>query len=136
MTDRQPQVLILTRGYLHDLPDNLPPADVELDLQRLLKDPARALPEELRDLTGRDEQVRGFVFATAGATVLVDQTARLVCELTLLVPQVVVHIGCAGGKHRAVAIGDGLGVALESLGISTEVQHLHKDLARVVRTHA
>ncbi|ANZ35274.1 hypothetical protein BBK82_03465 [Lentzea guizhouensis] len=130
------QVLIVTHGYLHTRPADTPPADVELDLQRLLKDPARVLPQELRDLTGQDDLVRRFVYATAGAPTLTATTAQLVLELTALVPQVVVHVGCAGGKHRAVAIGEGLGLALEQLGITTEVQHLHKDLPRVVRAHA
>ncbi len=128
------RVLVLTHGFLHDLPD-VPPADVALDLRRLLTDPDRSLPETLRDETGQHDEVRRFVYATRGATVIVDQTARLVVELSLLLPRVVVHVGCAGGKHRAVAIGDGLAIALEQLGISTEVRHLHKDLDPVVRSH-
>ncbi len=131
-----PQVRVITRGFGHQLPADTPRPHLVLDLRELLDDPARRLPATMVGLTGQHPDVRGFVYRSAGATTLVDHTARYVHGLSALHDQVVVMVGCVGGKHRAVAIGDGLALTLEGLGLNVEVQHLHKDLDPIPRDPA
>ncbi len=127
-------VLVLTHGYLHPLPAELPPADLELDLRRLLADPAHRPQGDMLDRTGLDSDVRAFVLATQGAELLVANTTRLVRDLADVKP-VVVRVGCAGGKHRAAAVGQELADRLtRSSALDVEVRHLHVDLPRVVGT--
>lgn len=135
----QPDVLILTRGHLHDLPDGTPPADVEFDLRRYLADPAHRPQGDMLDLTGLDPRVRRFVLATSGARPLLRNAARL-ARGTAAVKPVVVVFGCAGGKHRAAAMGEECAKRLRKRGLRfwtrplrVEVRHLHADLPRVIR---
>lgn len=136
MTTAEARVLVLTRGYLHDLPADTPPADIELDLRRLLADPAHRPSGDLLKLTGLHDAVRAFVFATPGATMLASATAQLVLGMATVKPHVVVIAGCAGGKHRAPAVGEKLGAALRMFGLEVEVRHLHAHLDRVIHERA
>lgn len=64
---------------------------------------------ELRDLTGEDDRVKEYVFRWEQTNVFVEKTIDL---LEFLIPnyikegktQLVIGIGCTGGKHRSVAI--------------------------------
>lgn len=139
MTTTAPDVLVLTHGHHHDLPDGLPKADLQLDLRRLLDDPAHRPEGDMLGLTGLDPVVRDFVFATRGARTLIRRAVRLVRGAAAVKP-VVVLVGCAGGKHRAAAVGQELADRLGRRGwrfwirpLHVEVRHLHVDLPRVVR---
>ena len=65
--------------------------------------------EELRPLTGMDKAVQDYVLGNPDATVFL---ARLQALLTHLLPlyqkegrsQLVIAIGCTGGKHRSVTM--------------------------------
>lgn len=129
-------VLILTHGYLHTLPADLPPVDIHLDLRRLLADPAHRPQGDMLDLTGLHPQVRAFVLATRGARRLIRDTVRQIRGAAAVKDDVVVMVGCAGGKHRAAAVGAELGRRLSRRGWSrfeVGVRHLHVDLPCVVR---
>jgi len=131
-TAARPDVLVLTRGFLHRLPDGLAPADVVFDLRRLLADPAHRPEGDMLDLTGLDPAVREFVLATPSAEPLLEYAVELVAEMAAVKP-VVVMFGCAGGKHRAAAVGAELGGRLQARGLRVAVRHLHVHLPRVVR---
>lgn len=127
------EVTIITRGHLHPLPADCPEPDIEFDLRRLLKDPAHKPEGDMLDLTGLDEKVRQFVLDTPGARDLIGSAVPLIFMLSQVKP-VTVMVGCAGGKHRAAAVGQELAAQLQAFGVRVEVTHLHVDLPRVVKT--
>lgn len=128
-------ISIFTRGYLHDVPRWVPTWNVELDL-RGLRDPAHVLPEHMRDLRGDlDEEVRAFVLETHGAP---EVLGRLVSDVLGAFAasedgDVVVMIGCAGGKHRAASFGVFLTALLRAAGFTVNLRHLHAHLPRVIK---
>ena len=132
MTDIDPtRITIRSFGYLHDRPADLPPADITIDLRRLLADPAHVPDGSMLDMTGLDAAVRRFVFATPGALDLVDNTRRLVRAMADVKP-VIVAFGCAGGRHRSVALAHALHDQLASRHLDVSVHHLHVHLPRVI----
>jgi len=131
-TAHRPDVLVLTRGFLHPLPAGLLPADLVFDLRRFLADPAHRPEGDMLDMTGLHPAVRAFVLSTPGAEQLLEHAVPLVAAMAA-VKRVVVMVGCAGGKHRAAAMGAELGVRLRERGLVVAVRHLHVHLPRVVR---
>lgn len=135
----RPDVLIVTRGFLHPLPAGLLPADRVFDLRDSITDPARRPEGDMLDMTGLDPEVRAFVLATRGAEEFLEQALSQICDNvsqrsdTAAEQPTVVHVGCAGGKHRAPAIGVGLATRLIARGLRVAVRHLHVHLPRVVR---
>ena len=125
-------VTIVTRGHLHPLPVDCPVSDIEFDLRRLLSDPAHRPEGDMLDLTGLDETVRQFVLDTRGAKELVSSAVPLIFMMAK-VKRVTVMVGCAGGKHRAAAVGQELATQLERFGVKVKVTHLHVHLPRVIR---
>lgn len=125
-------VTIVTRGHLHDLPADCPEPDITFDLRRLLSDPAHRPEGDMLDLTGLDPVVRRFVFDTEGATELVGAAVPLIFTMAQF-KRVTVMVGCAGGKHRAAAVGQELAGQLGAFGLRVKTVHLHVDLPRVVR---
>ena len=131
-TAARPEVLVLTRGFLHRLPAGLVPADVVFDLRRHLADPAHRPQGDMLDQSGLQPAVRDFVLATRGAGQLLESAVPLVQTMAAVKP-VVVMVGCAGGKHRAPAIGAELARRLRDRGLVVAVRHLHAHLPRVIR---
>jgi UPF0042 nucleotide-binding protein len=124
---RRLRVTVLSFGFKYGLP---PDADFVLD--------ARFLPNpywvpELRESTGRDEPVSRYVFDQDGAVSFVAEYARLIGAT---VPgferegkrYLTVAVGCTGGKHRSVAIGEELANQLRQAGLVANAQH--RDLGR------
>ena len=132
LTTTHPNVLILTRGFLHPLPAGLLTADLVFDLRETLSDPAHRPQGDMLDMTGLQREVRDFVLATRGAEDLLEQAVSRVREKTAA-GFTVVHVGCAGGKHRAPAIGQELAGRLRAAGLTVAVRHLHVHLPRIVR---
>ncbi|MFJ5984278.1 hypothetical protein [Lentzea sp. NPDC092896] len=124
--------LIVTGGFHHEMPSTTPKPTVALDLRDFLADPAHVPSGEMLNRTGLDADVADFVFATTGARPLVANTVQLVAGMAA-VKQVVVWVRCAGGKHRAAAVGQAIHDQLERLGLQVAVWHLHVDLDRVIR---
>jgi RNase adapter protein RapZ len=104
------------------------PRDVDLLFDvRFLPNPHWV--EELRPYTGRDRQVRDYVFGQPHTGPFMEALRQL---LDVLVPGYVeegkryltIGIGCTGGKHRSVAISDDIGTYLsESTGLPVTVEH-------------
>ncbi len=121
------RVTLMSFGYKYGLPVD---ADLVVDC-RLLPNPHWV--EELRPFTGLDEVVRDYVFAQKGAAEFVDTYTRL---LRLYEegyvregkPYATVAVGCTGGKHRSVAIGEELAARLRADGVEVDV--VHRDLGR------
>jgi RNase adapter protein RapZ len=88
--------------------------------------------EDLRPFTGRDAPVRDYVFGQPATGPFVEALERL---LDVLVPGYVaegkryltIAIGCTGGKHRSVALGDHVGNYLRE-AFELPVRVTHRDL--------
>ena len=83
---------------------------------------------ELRELTGEDENVRDYVFEWEQTGIFVD---KLMDMLEFLIPyyikegksQLIIGIGCTGGRHRSVAIANYIESKLSQQGHRTIVTH-------------
>ena len=120
---------IITFGFKYGLPMD---CDLVFDL-RFLPNPFYI--QELKQLTGKNEKVSGYVFGFDEATVFMEKTTDL---LRFLIPcykqegrsQLVIGIGCTGGKHRSVAMAIELYEQLERGGNRVIIEH--RDIERDV----
>ncbi len=126
-TDREKMLLsFVSFGYKNGVPKD---ADMVIDV-RFLANPY--FVEELREMDGRDSEVREYVDGAEGADEFSD---RLRSFLEFLLPRYIaegrgyftVAIGCTGGRHRSVAIVEGLSGYFRDRG-SIWVQVRHRDL--------
>lgn len=122
-------ITLVSFGYLHGDP---PRADITIDLRDILNDPAHRPEGDMLDMTGLDKEVADFVFATPGCYKLVNYLFRLVQSLSDLKP-ITVAIGCAGGRHRSVALVEEMRILLFNGNQDIKYKHLHINLPRVIR---
>ena len=119
---RPMRVSIRSFGFKHGTPRDI---DLLFDV-RFLPNP-HWVPE-LRPLRGTDAPVADYVMGEQAAKEFVDRTDEM---LAFLIPHfeaegksyLAVGIGCTGGHHRSVAIGEELGRRLAQHGISATVRH-------------
>lgn len=115
-------VTVTTFGYKYGIPLD---ADLVFDV-RFLPNPYYA--EALRALPGSSPEVREFVL---GFEQTVEFQRRLHDMLGYLLPQftaegkshLTVAVGCTGGKHRSVVIGEDLARFLGGEGYAVRVKH-------------
>ena len=120
-------VTVLSFGFKNGLP---PEADLVWDV-RFLPNPYYV--PELKGKTGLDEPVRDYVM-NAGVTE--EFWAKLMPVVDFLLPQyrqegrteLVVAVGCTGGRHRSVAVAHRLAAHIEALGYT--VTESHRDMGR------
>ncbi len=115
-------ITILSFGFKFGMPSD---SDLVFDV-RFIPNPFYIL--ELRELTGNDNPVKNFVFNC-------NETQEFLNKLTdminFLIPhyikegknQLVISIGCTGGKHRSVTLANALYSALRDNGHSVSVNH-------------
>lgn len=89
--------------------------------------------EELREHTGLEAPVRDFVFSHEETNVFVDKLYDMVDYLLPLYEregktQLIIAIGCTGGKHRSVAICERLSEHLRQSGQRTVT--IHRDITK------
>lgn len=121
-------VQILSFGFKYGYPAE---ADIMLDMRCL---PNPYYVEELRALTGMDEAVQTYVMGNPDAVTFLE---RITALLTHTIPlyqkegrsQLVIAIGCTGGKHRSVTMVNKLA---EKLTPMTDLRILtyHRDMGR------
>ena len=117
-----PYVSVVSFGFKNGIPSD---ADLVFDVRFL---PNPHYDEALRPLNGLDEPVRKFV---ASAAVTQEFFVRLMDMMDFLMPhyraegktQLVVAIGCTGGRHRSVVLARMLGEHLRETGVSVTVEH-------------
>ena len=125
-------VTILSFGFKHGIPAD---ADLVFDVRFL---PNPYYYENLRKLTGNDQEIQDFVMGYDMAHVFLDKLEDM---LLFLVPnyvlegknQLVVAIGCTGGKHRSVTLANKLYERLQKqadYGVRLEHRDIGKDAAR------
>ena len=125
-------VTVLSFGFKYGIPND---ADLVFDV-RFLPNPYYI--ETLRAKTGNDKEVRDFVMQNQNAGIFLDKLEEMV---SFLLPnyvaegknQLVVAIGCTGGKHRSVTLANALYERLsrqEGFGIKIEHRDSEKDAKR------
>ena len=119
---REMMINIVTFGYKYVLPYNL---DLMFDVRFL---PNPHFVDELRPKTGLDREIVEYLEAKPEYTEFVK---RLLDFVLYLLPQyenemksyLSIGIGCTGGRHRSVAIGERLREELTTAGYSVEMTH-------------
>jgi len=120
-------VTVISFGYGHA---SAPEAHAVYDLRHHFKDPH--VSPALRDMTGIDRPVIDAVFATPGIGELIDSIAYT-AEAFLAGPrkgQVVIAVGCVGGRHRSVVVAAAVARRLADLGVPVDL--LDRDRHRPV----
>lgn len=84
--------------------------------------------DELKEKTGDDEDVREFVFKYERTNIFLDKVKNLINYLLPFYKEegktnLVIGIGCTGGRHRSVAIANELGKQFEEKGETVYVSH-------------
>ncbi|WP_189244090.1 RapZ C-terminal domain-containing protein [Planobispora rosea] len=121
--DNRIQMVVSSFGYLHGEPIE---ADVTLDARRQFRNPHD--DPGMRYRTGTDSAVRQHVLNTPGVRAIIDNTVRLALDLFVEVADprfrmVTIAVGCAGGRHRSVAMAEEIASALRSRGVGVDVEH-------------
>ncbi len=120
-------ISLLTFGYKFGVPYDV---DLLFDV-RFLRNP-NFVPE-LKALTGEDADVQAYVLGDPDAEEVVT---RLEALLQFLIPRyqrerrsyLTIGVGCTGGRHRSVVIGNRLKEALSRAGYPVGLRH--RDVAR------
>ena len=94
---------------------------------------ARFLPnpyhvEELREFTGKDERIKDYVMSFPETSILLD---KIMDYLEFVIPeyikegriQLIVGIGCTGGKHRSVVLAEEITKRLQANGHRAKISH-------------
>ena len=121
-------VNVVSFGFKYGIPLE---ADLVFDVRFL---PNPHYHEALRDLSGEEQAVRDYVL---GWTITHQFIKKLKDLLSFLVPcyidegktQLIVAVGCTGGKHRSVTIANILSAFFAELGQKVTVLHRDKDRA-------
>lgn len=118
---------LISFGYKHGIPSD---ADLVFDARFL---PNPHFVDGLRQLDGRDQRVREFIFTHEESRQFLTRLQDL---LHFLLPYyrregkayLTVAVGCTGGRHRSVALVEELRQFLEGLGVAPAV--VHRDIDR------
>ena len=120
-------VTIITFGFKYAAPYNI---DILFDVRFL---PNPHFIESLRPRTGKEREVLDYLNAQPEYRTFLEKLTDFVAYL---LPQyekemksyLTIGIGCTGGKHRSVAVGEALSSDLEGRGYAVEL--VHRDCAR------
>ena len=127
LKDRAMTISVVSFGFKYGLPMD---ADLVFDVRFL---PNLYYISELKYKTGLDQEVRDFVFSYQQTKDFVTKVEDL---LAFCLPSyvdegktnLVIAVGCTGGKHRSVAVARELGDFASKRGYATTVGH--RDLGR------
>jgi len=116
------QATVVSFGYKYGIPMD---ADLVLDV-RFLPNPHWV--EELRPLPGTDARVREYVMTRQATRDFLDRFDEM---LEVLIPgyltegkrYLTVAIGCTGGRHRSVVVGDEIADMLRRRGLPVTIEH-------------
>jgi UPF0042 nucleotide-binding protein len=124
-------ITILSFGFKYGIPTD---SDLVFDVRFL---PNPYYEPLLKPQTGNDQSVRDYVMKSEMAVTFLDKLEDMI---TFLIPnyilegknQLVISIGCTGGKHRSVTLANELTRKLENLQYGLKVEHrdIEKDARR------
>lgn len=124
-------VTVLSFGFKYGIPTD---SDLVFDV-RFLPNPYYV--PELKAQTGNDEPVYDYVMSSKVAKEFLDKLDDMI---TFLIPnyiiegknQLVISIGCTGGKHRSVTLANAITKRLSKLSYGVKVEHrdIEKDALR------
>jgi len=124
-------VTLLSFGFKYGIPTD---ADLVFDV-RFLPNPYYV--EELKYMTGNEKPVRDYVMHDGEADIFLDKLYEL---LTFLIPryikegknELVVAIGCTGGRHRSVTLTNELFLRMKDLkyGLKADHRDIDRDQAK------
>ncbi len=126
---------VMSFGFKYGIPGD---ADLVFDVRFL---PNPYYHEELRSLSGNDKPIQDFVMDFEATHVFLDKLTDMV---EFLIPnyvlegknQLVIAIGCTGGKHRSVTLANKL---YEKLSVHSEygIKIEHRDIQKdaIVKAH-
>lgn len=128
-------ITVLSFGFKYGIPSD---ADLVFDV-RFLPNPYYI--DELRPRSGNDKEVRDYVMNNENAQIFLDKLTDMV---EFLIPnyvvegkhQLVIGIGCTGGKHRSVTLANELYEALRATGETYGLQKEHRDIEKDAVTKA
>jgi len=121
-------VQVMSFGFKYGFPAE---ADVMLDMRCL---PNPFYIENLRPLTGNDPEVQDYVMSDPAATTYLERILALLSHTIPLYQkegrsQLVIAIGCTGGKHRSVTMANRIAEALKDM-TDGQVLSYHRDIGR------
>lgn len=122
-------VTILSFGFKYGIPND---SDLVFDV-RFLPNPFYI--DELKLLTGNDKAVRDYVMDNDVSEDFIDKLEDM---LRFLIPnyilegknQLVISIGCTGGKHRSVTLANELFNRLDTEDLGCGIKVEHRDIER------
>lgn len=124
-------ITVVSFGFKYGIPSD---ADLVFDV-RFLQNPFYV--PELKPLTGNDKEVYDYVMNSSGAEEFMDMLTTMI---KFLIPryrdegknQIVIGVGCTGGKHRSVTIANALYNSLKDMDYGIKVDHrdIQKDVIR------
>jgi len=124
---RRLEIRIMSFGYKHGVP---PDADLVFDTRFL---PNPFYEDDLREMPGTHPRIRDYVLRRAETKAYLDELTRF---LRFLLPrfeiegksQLVIAIGCTGGRHRSVVIAEAL---RDTLGNRKyDIKTCHRDITK------
>lgn len=115
-------ISVISFGFKYGLPTD---CDTVLDVRFI---PNPFYMESLKKLTGRNEKVRRYVIENPVTSEFLEKLHGM---LDFLLPhyiregksQLVVGVGCTGGRHRSVAIAEAIASALQGRGHTVVIEH-------------
>ena len=115
-------IMFLSFGFKYGIPTD---ADLVFDV-RFLPNPFYV--QELKSKTGMDEEVKNYVMKAEAAKIFLNKLEDM---LTFLIPhyisegknQLVICIGCTGGKHRSVTLTNEISERMAGLGYAVKTEH-------------
>lgn len=129
-TDDQNQlmtVLVQSFGYKYGIPLD---SDLVLDVRFL---PNPFYQDELRNLSGLDQEVHDFIFAHQQVHTFLDYMKTFFAFSLPLYQQegkvrLMIAVGCTGGRHRSVGLAEEISTILREMGYRVLTEH--RDIER------
>ena len=122
------KVNLISFGFKYGLP---PDADIMLDLRFL---PNPYFVPELKELTGRDAEVAGYVLKSQIGREAYAKIEKFLLDMLPFYEaegryRICIAIGCTGGRHRSVAVSEALYTALKNADYAVVLEHRHMELS-------